>query len=68
MDDDKQFLALDVFSEKDGRRSHYRKEMLDWYREEDAGDLRGNQVNVLVEEMTALNSLQGNIEKRLKAG
>ena len=67
VDDDKQFLALDVFSEMDGRRSRYSKEVLDGYREEDAGDLRGNQVNVLVEKMTAFNSLQENIEKRLKS-
>ena len=30
-----------------------------WYREEDAGDLRGNPLNETVKNMTALNALEG---------
>ena len=33
-------FALDVFYEMDGWTSRCIKEVLDWYREEDAGDLR----------------------------
>ena len=40
VDDDIHISALDVFYEMDGRRSRYNKEVLDWYGEEDAGDLR----------------------------
>ena len=46
VDDDIQISALDdVFYEKDGRESRYIKEVLDWYREEDAGDLRRSDLN-----------------------
>ena len=46
VDDDIQISALDdVFYEKDGRESRYIKEVLDWYREEDAGDLRRSELN-----------------------
>ena len=41
-----------------GRKSRYTKEVLDWYCEEDAGDLRRNEVNELVEKRTALNALE----------
>ena len=37
VDDDIQISALDVPGERDGRKSRYIKEVLDWYREEDTG-------------------------------
>ena len=37
------------------------QEMLDWYRQVDAGDLRRNALNESGENMTALNALQGDI-------
>ena len=49
--------ALDVFCEMDGRESRYIKEVLDWYRDEDAGDLRRSELNELLERMTYLKSL-----------
>ena len=46
VDDDIQISALDdVFYEKDGRESRYIKKVLDWYREEDAGDLGRSELN-----------------------
>ena len=50
-----QFFALDAFDGMDGRKSRYTKEVLDWYREQDAGGLRRNEVNELVGNMTASN-------------
>ena len=41
----------------DGRESRYIKEVFDWYRDEDAGDLRRSELNVLVESMTYLDAL-----------
>ena len=35
--------------------------MLDWYRGEDAGDLKRSELNELVENMTCLNALAGEI-------
>ena len=35
-----EFSALDAFYEKDGRKSRYIGEVLEWYRGEDAGDLK----------------------------
>ena len=43
VDDDIQISAL-VY-EMDGRESHYNTEVLNWYREEDAGDLRRSALN-----------------------
>ena len=41
-----QISELDaLFHEMDGRRSRHIKEVLDWYGEEDAGDLRRNTLN-----------------------
>ena len=40
VDDNIQISALDVFYEMDGRKRRYIKEVLDWYREEDAGGLK----------------------------
>ena len=45
VDDDIQNFALCVFYEMDGRKSRYIKEVMDWYRQEDAGDVRGNELN-----------------------
>ena len=40
VDDDVPISALDAFYEMDGRKSRYIREVLDWYRGEDAGDLQ----------------------------
>ena len=45
VEDDIQFSALDVFYQVDGRESRQIKEVSDWFREEDAGDLRRNELN-----------------------
>ena len=55
VDDDIYTFALDVFFQIDGRQSRYIKEVLDWYREEDARDLRRSELNEQVESMTCLN-------------
>ena len=47
--DDLQISALDVFYEMDGRKSRYIGEVLEWYRGEDAGDLKRSELNELVE-------------------
>ena len=43
------------------------KDVLDWYRQEDVGDLRGDALNELVENMTALNAREGKIWKLAKS-
>ena len=43
----------------DGRKSRYIREVLDWYRGEDAGDLKGSELNESVENMTCPNALEG---------
>ena len=43
VDDDVQISALDAFYEMDGRKSRHIGEVLDWYRGEDAGDLKGSE-------------------------
>ena len=48
-DDDVQISALDVFYEMDGRRSRYIREVLDWYRGENTGDLKRSELNEVVE-------------------
>ena len=58
VDDDIHISALDVFYEMDGRKSLYIEELLDCYREEDAGCVRRNELNELVENMTLLNALE----------
>ena len=40
VDDDIHISASDVFYEIQGRKSRHIKEVLDWYREEDAKNLR----------------------------
>ena len=44
VDDDVRISALDPFYEMDGRKSR-----LEWYRGEDARDLKGSELNELVE-------------------
>ena len=61
VDDDIHISALDVFYEMDGRL--YIEELPDCYREQDAGCVRRNELNELVENMTLLNALEGNVEK-----
>ena len=56
VDDDVQISALDAFCEKDGRRSLYIGEVLDWYRGGDAGDLKRSELDELVENWTCLNA------------
>ena len=63
VDDDVQISALDVFNEMDGRKSRYIRELLDWYRGEDAEDLKRSEVNELVENMACLSALAGKICK-----
>ena len=61
--DDVEISALDAFYETDGRKSRYVREVLDWYRGEDAGDLKRRECNELVEHMTCLNALAGEMWK-----
>ena len=63
VDDDVQFSALDPFYEMDGRKSRYIGEVLEWYRREDAGDLKRSELNEFVENLTCLNALEGKIWK-----
>ena len=56
VDDDTQISALDAFYEKDGRRSRYIGEVLEWYQGEDAGDLRRIE---LVEKWTGSQCFRG---------
>ena len=50
-----------------GRGGRYIKEVLDCYRDEDAGDLRRSELNELVERMTCLNALEGEGEEGWKS-
>ena len=45
VDDDVHISALDAFYEMDGRKSRYIGEVLEWYRGEDAGDLKRSELN-----------------------
>ena len=47
----------------DGRKSRYIGTVLDWYRGEDAGDLKRSGKNELVENLTCLNAFEGKIWK-----
>ena len=47
----------------DGRKSRYIREVLEWYRGEDARDLKRSELNELVENLTCLNALEGKIWK-----
>ena len=57
-DYDIQISALDAFYEMDGRKSRYIREVLDWYRGEDAGDLKRSELNELVGNLTCLTVLE----------
>ena len=61
VDGDVQISALDAFCEMDGRRSRYIGEVLEWYRGEDARDLKRSESNELVENLTCLSDLEGKI-------
>ena len=63
VDDDVQISALDASYEMDGRKSRYIGEVFDWYRGEDAGDLKRSEVNEMVEKWTCLNALEGKFGK-----
>ena len=63
VDEDVQISALDAFYEMDGRKSRYIREVLEWYRREDAGDLKRSELNELVEKLTCLNALEEKIWK-----
>ena len=52
VEDDVQISALDVFYERDGRENRCIGEVLEWYRGEDAGDLKRSELNELVENWT----------------
>ena len=63
VDDDTHISAMDAFHEVDGRESRYIKEVLDWYRDEDAGDLRRSES---VESITCLNAVEEKGEKNME--
>ena len=56
--------ALDEFYEMDGRESRYTREVLDWYRDEDAGDLMKSELDEPVENMISLSAHEGKNGKR----
>ena len=62
-DDYVQISALDALYEMDGRKSPYIREVLDWYRSEDAGYLKRSELNELVETLSCFNALVGEIWK-----
>ena len=66
VDEDVQISALGLRPyEMDGRKSRYIGDVLDWYRGEDAGDLKRSELRELVENLTCLNALEGeNLEKQ----
>ena len=68
VDDDIHISALGVFYEMEGRKSRFIKVVLDWYRDEDAGDLKGSVLNEKVERMTCLNAFEKKIEKSWRSG
>ena len=53
--------ALDPFYEMGGRKSRYFGEVLEWYRGEDVGDLKRSELIELVENLTCLKALEGEI-------
>ena len=48
---------------KGWRKSRYIGEVFEWYRGEDAGDLKRSALNELVGNWTCLNALEKNLEK-----
>ena len=63
VDDDVQLSALDAFYEMDGRKGRHIGEVLDWYRGENARDLKRSELNELFENLTCLHALEGEIWK-----
>ena len=57
--DDVPISALDSFYEMDGRKSRLIGLVLDWLGGEDTGDLKRSELDELVENMTCLNALAG---------
>ena len=66
VDDDVQISALDAFYEMDGRKSRYIGEVLDWYRGEDAGDLKRSALDELVENCHVSTPLRGKFGKVIR--
>ena len=62
VDDDVPISALDAFYERMDERV-VASEKLEWYRGEDAGDLKRSELNELVENLTCLNALEVEIWK-----
>ena len=50
----------------DGRKSRYIGEVLEWYRREDAGDLKRSGLGELIGGMTCVNALGGKIGKVIR--
>ena len=63
VDDDVEISALDPFCEMEGRKSRNIGEVLDWYRGEDAGDLKRSELNELVMNGTCINAHEKKIGK-----
>ena len=63
IDDDVQISALVAFYEMDGRKSRHIGDVLEWYRGEDARDLKRSELYEVVENLTCLNAFEGNIWK-----
>ena len=51
-------FTLDVLCEMNGRQSRYIKEVLDWYREGDTGDLKRSELGEVVGGVTCLNWIE----------
>ena len=65
VDDDIKISALDEFYEMYGRKSRCIQEVLDCYRQEDAGNLKRSEVNELVENFDMSQRLKGKILKKV---
>ena len=59
VDNDTHISVSDVVYEMGGRKSRYINEVLNWYRQEDARNLRREELSDLVENTTALDALEG---------
>ena len=55
---------MDAFYEMDGRKSGYIGEVLEWYRGEDARDLKRSETNELVDNLACFNVFEGKIWER----
>ena len=56
-----QISALDALDEMDGRKRRFIGEVLEWFRGEDARNLKRSELNDLVENLTCLDVLEGKI-------